>query len=109
MTTPNEAPMSMDALIGERVHQLMWRAQITQTALAPRLGLTQAGLSPKLRGKRGWGADELATVASIFNVSVGYLFGEIDDAPAPNLQPKDYEAVGSNAPVVHLFTGQAVA
>lgn len=107
MTTPNEAPISMDALIGERVHQLMWRAQMTQTALAPRLGLTQAGLSPKLRGRRGWGTDELVTVARIFGVSVGYLFGEGGDTGS-NLQPSDYMAAVS-AEVIDLASRRASA
>ncbi|WP_425560968.1 helix-turn-helix domain-containing protein [Leucobacter iarius] len=82
MTNPNVAGQSADEIIGERVHQLMWRAKVSQTAFAPVLGLTQSGLSPKLRGKRGWSADELRAVASYFGVSIDYLFG-IDNVVGP--------------------------
>lgn len=89
----------------------MWRAKITQTALAPELGIGQTALSHKLRGKRGWSADDLVTVSRHFGVSIDYLFGFTDDmgpSSAPNLPPSDYIAVGS-AEVIDLATRRAVA
>ncbi|WP_369408644.1 helix-turn-helix domain-containing protein [Cellulomonas triticagri] len=62
--------------IGERVHQLMWRQRVSQTALAPRIGMQQASLSRKLRGERPWFAEDLIAVAGALGVSVGFLFGE---------------------------------
>lgn len=54
---------SLDATIGANVHTLMWRAQHTQTAIAHELGMSQAALSLKLRGKRPWYADEIDHLA----------------------------------------------
>lgn len=93
MSTPwiaqDEVPL--DTALGERVHQLMWRAKISQTALAPKLGLTQAGLSKKLRGDRGWSLDEVLAVSDLFGVSLNYLFGREDqNSPSgPNQRPTD--------------------
>ena len=75
MTT---ATANMDAVIGRRVHQLMWDRKITQTALAKKIGVHQTALSKKLRGERGWSADELMLVASGLHITVGVLFGETD-------------------------------
>lgn len=69
-------------IIGERVHQAMWRGQVTQTALGPVLGMTQSALSAKLRGRRAFTADEILYVADIFGVSLDYLYGRADD-PRP--------------------------
>ena len=66
----------MDAAIGRRVHHLMWDRKLTQTALGSRIGINQSGLAKKLRGQRGWSADELVVVARELGVRVGYLFAE---------------------------------
>lgn len=66
----------MDALIGERVHQLMWRNHVTQTAVGSILGVGQSAVSAKLRGRRGWSAEDLVLVSRHFGIPVGYLFGE---------------------------------
>lgn len=76
------ADTSLDVVVGERVHTLMWRTKVSQTALAPKLGLTQGGLSKKLRGERGWSADEIMRVSQIFNASLDYLFGK-SESPTP--------------------------
>lgn len=73
---------SVNVLIGARVHQLMWRAQVTQTALAPILGLGQTGLSQKLRGKRAFAHNEILYISDIFGVSLDYLYGKTED-PRP--------------------------
>lgn len=62
---------------------LMWDRKLTQTKLATSLGLTQSGLSKKLHGRTGWGVDELAQAAQILGTTVGFLFGETENAPTP--------------------------
>lgn len=78
MSTPwiAQEAVSLDMAVGERVHQLMWRAKISQTTFAPKLGLSQAGLSKKLRGERSWSLDEVVAVARIFEISLSDLLAE---------------------------------
>lgn len=74
----------MDVVIGRRVHHLMWERRLSQTAFAPQIGMTQNTLTRKLRGERGWSADEIAAAAQVLEVEVGYLFKQ---------GPVDYKAV----------------
>ena len=87
MTNPIGTPRGTDAVVGERVHQLMWRNHESQTSFAPRLGIGQAALSMKLRGRRGWSTDEVLTVARHFGVSVDYLFGNDDGVGTAGIEP----------------------
>lgn len=87
-TDTQEVGQSTDALIGERVHQLMWRSRLSQVAFAGAIGVTQSAISKKLRGERPWFAEELVSAASVLGVSIGYLFGE-GDPTRPDLQQKD--------------------
>jgi transcriptional regulator with XRE-family HTH domain len=91
-----------DVLIGERIHQIMWRQRMTQGQLAARLGLTQTGVSRKIRGERPWFARELLQVAAALNTQVSALLPvEVDpDPPAVplprldlNQQPFDHCSV----------------
>lgn len=77
----------MDAEVGRRVHMLMWSTKLTQTDFAPRIGLTQAGLSKKLRGERGWSVGELVSVAAALGTTVAYLVGETLDITGPDSEP----------------------
>lgn len=61
---------------------LMWDRQITQSALAPQLGIEQSALSKKLRGHRGWSVAELIVTASALGTTVGYLVGEVEEVPS---------------------------
>lgn len=61
---------NLDTEVGRAVHARMWDARITQTAVAPRLGLTQSGLSKKLRGDRPWTLDELFAAAEVLDCDV---------------------------------------
>ena len=83
MTIEQSAPVfterTADQVIGENVHRLMWRAQESQSSLAPKWGMTQAALSLKLRGRRPWFAAEIAAAARYFGVSVSALFEADDD------------------------------
>lgn len=78
---------SLDAAIGERVHQLMWRQRVTVTTLARALGVSQPTLSRKLRGERPWYAGEISAAADYLAVPVGDLFGR--PRQDSNLQPTD--------------------
>lgn len=99
---------NFDAVIGRRVHQLMWDRQITQTDFGRRIGVDQSSLAKRLRGKRGWSTSEVKAAADELGVSVGYLFGETENVTPPNgpdaakwapsgsnRRPADYRAVGS--------------
>jgi transcriptional regulator with XRE-family HTH domain len=91
-----------DVLIGERIHQIMWRQRMTQGQLAARLGLTQTGVSRKIRGERPWFARELLQVAAALNTQVSALLPiEFDPDPPvvplprldSNQQPFDHSCV----------------
>ena len=76
-SVPNtEREQTDDEIIGERVHQVMWRLKISQTEMAGKLGLDQSSVSNKLRGKRPFFARELVHVAEILNVSITDLLPE---------------------------------
>jgi transcriptional regulator with XRE-family HTH domain len=89
-------------LIGERIHQIMWRQRMTQGQLAARLGLTQTGVSRKIRGERPWFARELLQVAAALNTQVSALLPVEFDPDPPvvplprldsNQQPFDHSCV----------------
>lgn len=67
------ADRSLDEQIGANVHQLMWQKRITQTAMAPRMSLTQSVLGRKIRGQVTWTARDLANAARILGVSIDDL------------------------------------
>jgi transcriptional regulator with XRE-family HTH domain len=75
-----------DVLIGERIHQIMWRQRMTQGQLAARLGLTQTGVSRKIRGERPWFARELLAVAEALNTQVSALL-PVEFDPDPPMLP----------------------
>ncbi len=74
--TTGVGPRNADAAIGERIHQLMWRSRVSQVELARQIGITQPGLSKKLRGERPWYVGELIEAAKLLGTSVSWLFGE---------------------------------
>lgn len=65
---------TIDTLIGENVHRLMWRAQESQNRVAEAFGMTQPALSLKLRGKRPWFAAEIDAAARHYGVTRDELF-----------------------------------
>ena len=80
--------------VGRRIHMLMWDAHMTQTNLAPKIGLQQSALSKKLKGARGWDLAELMMIGRVFDVSIGYLVGESE-----NRRPDDPN--GGSVAAVH--------
>ncbi len=74
-----------NALIGERVHTLMWRAGRTQKQLAAVLNVDQGSVSNRLRGKTVWSAVDLAAVAAWLEVPITDLLPEVElEPPDPN-------------------------
>ena len=59
---------AVNAEIGDRVHQQMWRARITQKQLSEALGIDQAAVSRRLRGRTEWKVSELLTVAGLLGI-----------------------------------------
>lgn len=68
-----------DVLIGEAVHAAMWRAHVSQTVLARALGLDQAAVSRRLRGRTAWKASEVRMTAALLGVRVVDLLPAEDD------------------------------
>ncbi len=87
---------SIDEQIGERVHHLMWKARITQTAMAPRMGMAQSALSKKLRGAITWTARDIVAAAAILNVDAGSLLPTLG-SPAETEGPQQRIAAGGQA------------
>ncbi|OZE89945.1 hypothetical protein CH298_13250 [Rhodococcoides fascians] len=61
---------SVNELVGERVHQALWRRKITQTQFGPKLGITQSALSKKMRGERAFGVDELLEISAFLDIPI---------------------------------------
>ena len=57
----------------ERIQALMWRRRLTQTALAPAVGVDQSVLSKKLRGQVPITVAELFRIADALRVDRGEL------------------------------------
>ena len=67
-----------NALIGERIHTLMWRHSRTQTELAAILYVDQGSVSNRLRGKTAWSAMEIAAVAAWLSIPITDLLPEVE-------------------------------
>lgn len=80
--TVPQVKRTANMIASERIVMLMWRSSVTQTKLAPVLGMTQSTLSGKLKGKSAFTLDEILMIAEVFGVSLDYLFGKTED-PRP--------------------------
>lgn len=72
--------------VGERAHTLMFRRRLTQVAVAPLMGTSQANLSRKLRGEVVWTVEDLVRIAAVLDVEPGELLPRLDS----NQQPSGY-------------------
>lgn len=79
MTERPIGPLGVDELIGERVHAAMWRARITQVQLARELGLDQAAINRRLRGRTPWKVTDVIVAARVLGVSVEDLMPKHDE------------------------------
>ena len=98
MTVMTDGPADdLGREVGERIHAVMWRQKMSQTRLAPMLGLSQSVLSRKIRGDVPWWLAEVFTAAQVLRVSVGELLppvpGPDDDEPKPVVPATGIEPV----------------
>jgi len=78
---------SVDIQIGERVHQMLFRKRLSQTKVAPKMGISQSVLSRKLRGEIIWTAEDVLAAAQILDVPVTALLPRLDLNQQPSGSP----------------------
>ena len=61
------------AKTGENVRAEMARRGVTQTTLARKIGLSQAAVSARIKGKTPFDINELCLIASVLNVPLTAL------------------------------------
>src|SRR5688572_16783858 len=88
---------AVDAVIGERVHQLMWRGKVSQVDLAKILGFDQAALSRRLRGRTAWKVTELLLVAEQFGTTLEDLVPSREEIAALPAQMRRVAGENSGA------------
>jgi transcriptional regulator with XRE-family HTH domain len=90
-----KGPDPRDIEVGRRVRALRLERDMSQTALADRLGLTFQQVQKYEKGVNRIGAGRLQTIAEIFQVSITDMFA--DAQPAAHGQQSVYELVDSAA------------
>lgn len=90
-----KGPDPRDIEVGRRVRALRLERDMSQTALADKLGLTFQQVQKYEKGVNRIGAGRLQTIAEIFQVSITDLFA--DAQPAAHGQQSVYELVDSAA------------
>jgi transcriptional regulator with XRE-family HTH domain len=90
-----KGPDPRDIEVGRRVRALRLERDMSQTALADRLGLTFQQVQKYEKGVNRIGAGRLQTIAEIFKVSITDLFA--DAQPAAQGEQSVYELVDSAA------------
>lgn len=65
----------MEIIVAKRIKELMKEEQLTQSALAEKLGVKQNTISAWLLGKKEPSIHSLWLVADYFNVDIDYLVG----------------------------------
>lgn len=76
--SPFQNAGSIDALVGQRVHTLMWQQRIKNKDLANVLGLEPTGVGKKLRAEAKFSLEQLVAVARYLDTTVAYLVGETE-------------------------------
>lgn len=66
------------AIVGKKIHDLLWERRIPQRQLADHIDIDQSTLSRKLRGDRPWTLDEVFSCAGFFDVPLSDLIPERD-------------------------------
>lgn len=74
---------SPSQLIAQNVRAEAARRRISQRVLAQKMGLRQQSLSQRLLGRVSFRAEELETLARVFDVPVSELMGERALTSAP--------------------------
>ena len=78
---PSARPLS--EVVSAEIRSLMGRYQVTQVMLASWLGVKQASISERLKGKSRWSLDEIDRVAAGFAVHPAELMGGYATGPHP--------------------------
>jgi transcriptional regulator, XRE family len=65
----------MEIIVAKRIKELMKEEQLTQSALAEKIGVKQNTISAWLLGKKEPSIRSLWLVADYFNVDIDYLVG----------------------------------
>jgi len=91
----------VDMLLGERVHTLMFRQHLSQTKMAPAVGVSQSVLSRKLRGEIEWSVADLMAAATALDVPSADLLPRLDS----NQQPSGYPPEPASGPLGILIRG----
>ena len=63
----------MNAYVGERVHQELWRQRIPQAQVCEAMGIARGTLHRKMRGDVTWSVADLVAVAQVINIPVSDL------------------------------------
>ena len=87
MTYCHGMALSADTVVGEAIHQLIWRRRLRQRDVAQAAGMSDAMFSRKLRGGNRWTLDELLAVARYLEVPVTDLWCAARDS---NPEPAGY-------------------
>lgn len=87
---------------------LMWRQGVTLKAMAERIDVNATGLGKKLKGQRGFAPQEIADLAEVLGVSVGYLFGETQEAPTPRGEGRSLPDLDSNQEPAGFKPGELI-
>lgn len=66
-----------DRQVSENVLVLMHRANVSQTALAERLGIGRMSLGQRLKGRTAWRAEDVAQLAELFYVTNDEITGTL--------------------------------
>lgn len=81
-----DTQVNHDELIGDVIHELMWKGRVTQVALAAHLKIAQPTLARKLRGTRPWSVTELYSIAAFLGVPIDELLPK-ENAPRTDSSP----------------------
>lgn len=77
-------PEGLRSRLGAEIRSRMARYNISQTALASAMGLSQSQISKRLRGAIAFNTDELEQVANVLQTTVVSLLTGTETAPRPD-------------------------
>lgn len=99
----NKQAATVNAKVGELVHQHMWRQKVTQTSLASTIGVTQPSIARKLRGERPFSIDELLSIAAALNLPITELLPN-NESPRPGGPDGGDSGLGIKSPKLYQLS-----
>ena len=99
-TAAANAGPTEDEMIGELVHQALWRSRRSQTDLARALGVDQGSVSRRLRGKIAWHTMSTTIRKAAGGVALALVLGALAACGSSS---------SSSAPAASTVAGQAAA